>query len=251
MSGSGFRLDFAARSDVGSHRRRNEDALAVDGDLGLVAVADGIGGAPAGDVASSKAVEAVIRRLREGVTGGVAADPEALVRDAVLGANRELLEAGESTPALHGMGTTLVVGHFRPGRLVYGHVGDSRLYLWREGRLDQLTRDHSLAQEAVDRGEFPSLEEALRGGVPGYVITRALGNPSLGGPDIDRIDVLPGDRFLFCTDGLTNLVGRAQIAQVLGGAASTDQAADTLVRLANEAGGYDNITVVLARVPET
>ena len=249
MTGDRVRLDLAWRTDTGRVRERNEDAVAVDPALGLVVIADGMGGAAGGEVASRMAVDGVLHQLAGRLKAGAAtAEMAGLIADAVLQTNAELVRAAEASPALRGMGTTLVVGVFGPEGLVYGHVGDSRLYRWHGGRLEQLTRDHSLVQQAVDLGQFPSREAALRAGMPGNVITKALGNSGLSGPDSGAIPIEPGDIFLFCTDGLTNLVDDSELADALQGFDSVDEAADTLVRRARDAGGYDNITLVLARI---
>ena len=249
MTGDRFRLDLAWRTDRGRVRERNEDAVSADADLGLVVIADGMGGAAGGEVASQMAVDGVLHRLAGRLGAGEAtAEMAGLITDAVLQTNAELVRTAEASPALRGMGTTLVVGAFGPGQLVFGHVGDSRLYRWHGGRLEQLTRDHSLVQQAVDLGQFRSREAALRAGMPGNVITKALGNSGLSGPDTGAIPVEPGDIYLFCTDGLTNLVDDAVLADTLQSIDSSDEAADTLVQRARDAGGYDNITLVLARI---
>jgi protein phosphatase len=249
MSHAGGQWEIAWRSHIGCVRQRNEDAVAVDAEQGLVAVADGIGGGPGGQVASSRAVEAVLGWLREEIGGAeTGAELEALLRDAVRSASVELVRVARDTPALRGLGTTLVVGVLTPGQLVYGHLGDSRLYHLRAGRLEQLTRDHSLLQEAVDRGQFPSLEAARRAGISDNIITRSLGERTLRGPDTAVARLEAGDLFLICTDGLTNLVDDATLAEVLAADAPLEATADTLVRLACERGGYDNVTVALVRV---
>lgn len=242
-------LELAWRSDKGLVRRYNEDAVAVDHARGLVAIADGVGGAPGGDVASALAVQVVLAQLRETLGGakGVV-EPFDLITRAVAWGNREVCRVAQETPGLRGMATTLVVGLFLAGRLVYGHVGDSRLYQCRAGRLRPLTRDHSLCQEAVDRGRFRTLDEARRAGIPSNIITRVVGAPDLSGPDTDISLLEPGDIYLFCTDGLTKGVADADLERVLSAAITLEAAADELVQRAYAGGGDDNISLVLVRV---
>ncbi len=241
--------ELAWRSDRGLVRRCNEDAVAVDGERGLVAIADGVGGAAGGEVASALAVDSVLGWLRRAVeSAGGGAEPEALLDGAVRWANGEVCRVGRESSGLRGMATTLVVGMFLPSRLVYAHVGDSRLYRCRQGRLEPLTRDHSLVQEAVDRGRFGTLEEARRAGIPGNIITRVVGAPDLGGPDTATTPLEPGDLYLFCTDGLTKMLDDGDLEALLSVSVPLEGLADELVRIACERGGDDNVTVALVRI---
>ena len=244
------RFDYSWRSDRGLVRARNEDSIAVDMNLGLVVVADGIGGANSGDVASRSAVDVVsdcIEREIFSTTG-----PEQikiLLEDAVSGANGTIYELSLDSPAYAGMGTTIVVGVAVEDWLVFVHVGDSRLYRLRGNRFDQLTKDHSLIQESVDRGFFPSLDEARRQGVGDNILTRALGAAGKVDPASGQVRLESGDLYLFCTDGLTGMIPDDLLCQVLSaGRDDLEQTAGKLVEMACERGGRDNITLALMRV---
>jgi len=244
------RLEYAWRTDKGLVRASNEDAVAVFPDTGLIIVADGIGGANAGEVASRLAAHVIGERFRDaprlpdGREGA-----RAFILDAVEEANRVIWESGRRSTRYAGMGTTVVCGFAGQGWLVYAHVGDSRLYLLRDGALHQLTRDHSLIQEVVDRGFFPSLEDAQRYGVNENILTRGLGSSDLVAVDASDLDLRPGDLLLFCTDGLTGMLTEEGLHRTLS-VASEDlkTLSDKLIRLACEGGGLDNITVALVRV---
>jgi len=243
------RLDVAMRSDRGVVRQNNEDAVGGDVAAGLLILADGMGGANAGEVASSLAVDLLVNQLLVGNE----TDPETLDRqlllDAMQGVNDAILDLARQVPEYHGMGTTLVVGLFQPRHLIYAHVGDSRLYRLRQGRLDQLTVDHTLLQELVKLGEFVSTEEAMAAGVPQNVLSRAFGSESSVEIDVAEIDTQPEDLYLFCSDGLTGMLPDAEIAAILQGPEGDLMArVDSLVECACERGGVDNVSVILARV---
>ena len=227
---------MARRSDTGRVRSHNEDRVLAD--PSLIAVADGMGGAQAGEVAAEMAVEAIAGVARP---AGVDA-----VRDAVRRANRDIRSAAERDPAKSGMGTTVTAALLDGGRLAVVHVGDSRAYLWRDGALRQLTEDHSVVAELVRRGSIAPEEAEAH--PHRNVITRALG------ADVDvQVDVVSeepraGDVVLLCSDGLSSYVPEAAIAEALGASGDLEEVARRLVARANEAGGIDNVTVVLARV---
>jgi protein phosphatase len=226
--------------------------VAVLPESGLVVVADGMGGANAGDVASHTAVEIIVSHilsqdLRKGKRGDSV--EEKLARAAVDEANRTIFASSLDNPQFEGMGTTVVLGLFLKQRLIHAHVGDSRLYRFREKRLECLTVDHSVIQELVNQGVFPSIDEARAAGVRNNVLTRALGIEETVQIDIDSTQTLPGDVYLFCTDGLTNMVDSETITRmVTGDLVGLDAVADGLIRLACEKGGNDNISLVLVRV---
>lgn len=234
---------WAAATDPGRVRSHNEDALwpRPEGDevargqtAGpfLAAVADGMGGHVGGEIASGLAIEAAVE-----------ADGSPI--DRVQVANAVVVDASRRRPRLAGMGTTLTLAVFSDEALEIGHIGDSRAYLLREGALEQLTHDHSLVAEMVAAGELRP-EDA-----PAHpfrsVITRALGMET--GVPVDRVrrDLLPGDRILLCSDGLTTMLADGQIAALLAGRAGPEAAA-ALIEAANQAGGFDNISVVLVDV---
>jgi protein phosphatase len=243
------RLEYAWRTDKGLIRAVNEDAVAVVPESGLVIVADGIGGASAGEVASRLAIHVIGERLRGG--DGIAAERHAAqvaVREAVEEAHRTIWESSRRSPRYAGMGTTVVVGLAGPDWMVFAHVGDSRLYLMRAGELHQLTRDHSLIQEVVDRGFFPTLEDAQRFGINENVLTRGLGSSNAVSVDVGEVDLTPGDLLLFCTDGLTGMVTDEGLRRTLAAAGQELKTlSHQLIRLACQGGGLDNITVALVR----
>jgi protein phosphatase len=245
------RLELAWRSDRGLVRKRNEDAVLVDTDVGVLVVADGIGGASAGDVASRLAAEVIVRRFRHQPPSRN--DPQGaqlLAETAIDEANAAILAHARDTDGCSGMGTTVVVCYLGDDWLVYAHVGDSRLYRLRDGRLEQLTRDHSMIQELVDQGFFADRDQARQSGVNDNILTRAVGSgqhPPSAPTAVS--DLTAGDIFLLCTDGLTSMLPAAGIELVLAADNSDlDEVADALVHMACDAGGVDNITLALVRV---
>jgi protein phosphatase len=244
------RLEYAWRTDKGLVRSLNEDAVAVHPEMRLVIVADGIGGASAGEVASRLAAHVISEHFRGYARAPVdRAEATELAREAVLEANRIIWDSARRSPRYAGMGTTVVVGVAGPDWMVFVHVGDSRLYLLRDDALHQLTRDHSLIQEVVDQGFFPTLEEAQRYGINENILTRGLGSSSVVDVDVGDVDMRPGDLYLYCTDGLSGMVGDEGIRTALSfEGAKLDTMSDRLVQLACDGGGLDNITVALTRV---
>ena len=237
---SPFKLVAAGVTDVGRVRDGNEDDfLDQSNRLGLVAVADGMGGHRAGEVASATALEA----LRAAVASG---EP---LRDAIEGANDAVLEKSVSDQEFHGMGTTLTAGMLgSDGHMVVGHVGDSRAYLVRDGELSQITDDHSLVEEMVRSGELTPEQAEVH--PRRSVITRALGIDPQVEVDEYPIELQPGDRILFCSDGLTTMVRPDEIASILSREPDLRRAAQLLVDAANAAGGEDNITAVIIEAVE-
>jgi len=231
----------AARTDVGRKRRGNEDCYAAAADLGLYLVADGMGGHTAGQVASEIAAQASVDALRTLVDASASLTDK--LRYSVAAANREILDAAERESELSGMGTTLVALLVGDDRVALAHVGDSRAYLVRAGRIRQLTDDHSLVAELVRRQEIT--ETAARGHPHRHVLTRALGVRRLVEPDLAELTPASGDIFVLCSDGLTGHVRDAEIAEIAAAAVDVESACDQLVGLANERGGEDNITVLL------
>lgn len=234
-------LRSAARSDVGRKRRANEDCYALAPDLGLYLVADGMGGHTAGQVASELAAEAAVGALR--ALDGAEAVPTEKLRYSVAAANRAIFAAARTRPELSGMGTTLVTLLACGGRLALAHVGDSRAYLVRAGRIRQLTDDHSLVAELVRRREIS--ERDARGHPHRHVLTRALGVRQVVEADLAEMTPTPGDIFVLCSDGLTGHVDDAEIARTVSSDSDLDVACDRLIDLANHRGGDDNITVVI------
>lgn len=243
------KLDVAMRTDRGVVRKNNEDAVGGDPTAGLVILADGMGGANAGEVASSLAVDLLVNQLAA-MPDRVAepVDRQQLL-EALQGVNLAILDLARQVPEYHGMGTTLVVGLFQPERLIYAHVGDSRLYRFRQGALEVLTSDHTLIEELVRLGEFVSLEEALAAGVPQNILSRAFGSEPELEIEIAEVEYASDDLFLFCSDGLTNMLSVGEMQNILK---STDtnlmRQVDALIECACANGGTDNVSVILARV---
>ncbi|HTV82147.1 MAG TPA: Stp1/IreP family PP2C-type Ser/Thr phosphatase [Acidobacteriaceae bacterium] len=240
-------LQAAAHTSTGRLRTRNEDAFGLRPDRCIFVVCDGMGGAAGGEIASRLAVDTVIDQLL-----AHAADlaPREALHQAVAAANRAVFDRADSDPGLSGMGTTLVALLFRHGSALIAHAGDSRCYLFRGGHLLRQTHDHSLVDEQIRLGTITA-EEAERSPFRS-VITRAIGTQPSVSEEILELPVEPRDLFLLCTDGLTREVGEDEIARILtiaAEAANLDPAAWRLVESANEAGGRDNITCLLVRVP--
>ncbi len=248
-------IELVNVSDTGRKRPHNEDSAVTDGDLGLALVADGMGGYKAGEVASAIAAKAVLDGVREGqskhrfvpqASDGQLSRESLLIRDSIQNANRHVFHTAHNMPQCHGMGTTLVAALFHGDKVSIAHVGDSRIYQFRDGILTQVTSDHSLVQELIDRGFFTP-EEALAN-TPKNLVTRALGIDEHVQVDVKELDTRPQDIYLLCSDGLNDMVNDEEIRLTLSKySANLLQAANELVRLANESGGKDNISVVLAR----
>jgi protein phosphatase len=221
----------------------NEDRYALAPDLGLYLVADGMGGHTAGQVASEMAADAALRAVR--TLQGASASLAEKLRYAVTSANREIYQTGRQRPELAGMGTTLVSVLAFEGRAALAHVGDSRAYLVRSGRIRQLTDDHSVVGELLRRREIS--EDAAREHPHRHVLTRALGVRPVVEPDLAELSPEPDDVFVLCSDGLTCHVEDDEIADQVGDAADPDACVENLVDLANSRGGDDNITVLLLR----
>ncbi|MFA9400059.1 MAG: Stp1/IreP family PP2C-type Ser/Thr phosphatase [Acidobacteriota bacterium] len=229
------------RSDTGRQRQANEDSFLARAPLFVVA--DGMGGAQAGEVASSAAVQAFADGLPEG-------RPEEAVELSIGQANRTIFERAQSDPDLTGMGTTITTASVESEaeEVVIGHVGDSRAYRLRDGILQRLTRDHSLVEEMRRRGQIT--EEQAEDHPQRSIITRALGPEPEVQVDVQTVPSKPGDTFLLCSDGLTTMIDDERITAVLMDSTSLDAATRTLVDEANRAGGRDNITVVLFQVED-
>jgi len=226
-------------------RSNNEDAFAVSPERGFLALADGMGGAASGEVASGIFAATVVELLSLDPPYAVK-EAEELVREAFLLANRRIRELAARRTEHKGMGCTGEIVLFTGDRYVVGHVGDSRVYLFRGGRLAQLTKDHSLVQEQIDQG-FLTTEQA-RGNALRHVILRALGIDDALAVDLVARKAREEDIFLLCSDGLTDMVGDLLIEERLASDLSLGEKADRLVRDACDAGGHDNVTVVLGLV---
>jgi serine/threonine protein phosphatase PrpC len=236
-----MKLRSAVRTDVGLRRRANEDRFAVADNLGFYLVADGMGGHTAGQIASDLAAQSAVAAL-ETLAGGAASLTEKL-RHAVAVANREIFDTAQEKPHLAGMGTTLVALLAGGDRIALAHVGDSRAYLIRAGKIRQLTDDHSLVAELVRRREITA--HAAKGHPHRHVLTRALGVRRTVEADLAEMTPAAADIFVLCSDGLTGHVSDAEIAAEVEQAPDLDTACERLVALANSRGGEDNTTVML------
>jgi serine/threonine protein phosphatase PrpC len=246
-------------TDVGKVRDHNEDAIGASLPTGLLVLADGMGGYNAGEVASGIAVKTVLELVTEACQREErsAAEPETglmrqsiVLRDAVRRANKVIHQTAKSQPQCEGMGTTIVACLFYDNRVSIAHVGDSRLYRLRNGQFRQLTMDHSLLQELVDRG-FYSAEEAARSTNRNYV-TRALGVEPAVEVEIHEADAAPDDVYLLCSDGLCDMVEDEDISLTISTfGANLDVAGKQLIQLSNDHGGKDNISIILAHVLES
>jgi len=252
------KIDIAELSDTGRVRDHNEDAIGSNSDIGLMVLADGMGGYNAGEVASGIAVQIVTDLATEAATREDLSniDPHSglmrqsiILRDAVYRSNKIIYQTAQSQTHCEGMGTTIVACIFYDNKISVAHVGDSRAYRLRGGTLDQITLDHSLLQELVDRG-FYSHEEAQRSTNRNYV-TRALGVEPTVDVEVHEHDVLPGDIYLLCSDGLPDMVEDDDIHLTISTFnASLEVVGQQLIDLANDHGGRDNVSVMLAQVKE-
>jgi len=247
-----IQFGFHALTDSGLVRSNNEDALAFDANYGVAVLADGMGGYNAGEVASSMAVVAVKAELVRWLTvNGSRQSSKQVARVIEMSfdeANLAILNASISNPLYAGMGTTLVVGVFLDKRLIVAHLGDSRCYRLRAGVLTQMTKDHSMLQEQVDNG-FLTKEQAAY--APGKnMLTRALGVEEVVRVDMHEHAVEPGDLYLMCSDGLTDMMTDKEIALVLTQHSQLALMATELVNQCNLNGGRDNISVLLVQADD-
>jgi PPM family protein phosphatase len=231
-------------SDVGLRRFNNEDAFLVRSEIGLVAVADGMGGAAAGEVASAIFVE-VVGELFGKTVPASADEAAALVQDAFRLANERMIDHVAKHPDHHGMGCTAELLAFSGDRYVLGHVGDSRTYLFRDGELRQITKDHSLVQQQVDKGLISAAE--ARHHAMKNVILRALGADLELSLDLIRGRVNPNDLFLLCSDGLSDMLDDTAIRDALASGRAIPEMVADLIEDAIAAGGKDNVTAVLCQ----
>jgi len=255
MSLSG-KISFAEITDTGKVRDHNEDAIGSDPDIGLMVLADGMGGYSAGEVASGIAVQTVTELATEGANREERDEIDAhsglmrqsiVLRDAIYRANKIIYQTAQSQTHCEGMGTTIVACMFYDNKISIAHVGDSRAYRLRDGAFEQITLDHSLLQELVDRG-FYSAEEAQRSTNRNYV-TRALGVEPTVEVEVREYEVLPDDVYLLCSDGLPDMVEDEDIHLTINTFNdSLDVVGQQLVDLANDHGGRDNVSVMLAQV---
>ncbi len=247
MSTALIRYSAAAASDRGRKRPSNEDAFAYSVEHGVYLVCDGMGGAAAGEIASSLAADETLKHLSRRIGSGVEAEDLAQVAEEAIGiANDAIYKRAERNYKLSGMGTTLVGLIVDERRVLVFNVGDSRCYLLRNKRIQQLTMDHSLVEEQVRLGRM-TRSEALRSPLKN-VITRALGTQTRVTSDVFEHEAEPGDLFLLCSDGLTRELSDSQIESLLASDLTLAVLCSKLVEAAMNAGGHDNITCLLVRV---
>ena len=245
-------------TDVAKVRDHNEDTIGAQPDIGLWVLADGMGGYNAGEVASGIAVKTILDMVTEACKREKRADIESstgymrqtiVLRDAIHRANKVINQTAQSQPQCEGMGTTLVASLFYDNKVSIAHVGDSRMYRLRGNRFEQITMDHSLLQELVDRG-FYSQEEAQRSTNRNYV-TRALGVEANVEVEVQEIEVQKGDYFLMCSDGLPDMVEDEDIHLTISTFANDVRTVgEQLIKLTNDNGGRDNVSVILVRVAD-
>ncbi|MFN3397046.1 MAG: Stp1/IreP family PP2C-type Ser/Thr phosphatase [Sulfurimicrobium sp.] len=240
-------LEVATTTDAGVVRPFNEDAVATELDLGLAVVADGMGGYKAGDVASGMAASIMVEELKRQLRASAADSPARILHDATRKANQAIFQAARTNPQYHGMGTTLVTALFHDNHVHFTHVGDSRLYRLRHGRLTVLTQDHSILHEQVAQGLISA--EDIKTSHNRNLVTRALGVEPEVGHETQQQPVETGDLYLLCSDGLNDMVDDADIELALTALqANLPLTARQLVMMANDNGGHDNISVVLVRI---
>ncbi len=246
------KVRIAGLTDTGLKRQHNEDHIGYDQELGIAVLADGMGGHQSGEIASHMAVESVMEHLQS------MADPESsrsitgsqlleYVSNTISYSNSMIFQAAEALEQHKGMGTTLVAVLIREGFIYAGHVGDSRLYVFRNDDLQRITKDHSLVQDLVDRG-FYTEEEARQASV-GHIVTRALGTKEQVEVDTVQEELQEGDIYLLCSDGLSDMVEDWKIQETLRETQQNlEDAVKNLIKLANSNGGKDNISVILLQV---
>jgi len=249
-------LEIACCTDAGIVRSHNEDSIASDAAIGLVVLADGMGGYNAGEVASGMTTTVIATEMQnvlahhrpfeiDNTTGRPIG--QQLLLEQIAKANMSVYQAAQTQPHYSGMGTTLVTALFYDNAVTFAHIGDSRGYRLREGVLTQITKDHSLLQEQIDNGLITP--EQARYSQNKNLVTRALGIDPVVDAELTNCDARPGDVFLLCSDGLNDMVPDADIGMTIQTLSSNLKlAAQQLVQLANDNGGRDNISVILVRI---
>ena len=248
---SGRNHEIIAQTDTGLVRSHNEDSLAVSLQDRLVVIADGMGGYQAGEVASKMATDIIVAETIARIPEQDAEKTEGLMVEilckAINIANRAVWESAQACPSHAGMGTTVVAGFFGPNRITVAHLGDSRLYQLRALQLRRITKDHSLLQEQIDSGLL-SEQDAQSSSNKNFV-TRALGIDPEVSPEVAEYPIQEGDLYLFCTDGLTDMVSEPDIALAMSALGNNlGVCAQHLIANANDNGGRDNVSIVLVRV---
>lgn len=248
-------LEIVTRTDPGMVRSNNEDSVMANASRGFAVLADGMGGYNAGEVASGMATallgaeleKAFVERDPSSMDGSGKSWAHVRLEAEMIKVNSTIYQAAQSQPQYAGMGTTLVVGVFHDNRVTVGHIGDSRLYRMRGDDFQQITRDHSLLQEQIDAGMITA--EQARHSQNKNLVTRAVGVDAEVIPEIHDHAVLPGDVYLFCSDGLNDMVDDEEIGMTLGAlSANLELCSMQLIQMANDNGGRDNVSVILVKV---
>jgi serine/threonine protein phosphatase PrpC len=251
MSDVQAQLKITGVTDTGRRRTQNEDHIDFDGKLGIAVLADGMGGHKAGEIAAFMAVESVLEDLQhfinqENSQSITSSQLLEALSNTISDSNKKIFRAAEASHELKGMGTTVVAVVVRGSRIFVGHVGDSRLYLFRNNVLTRLTRDHSLIQDLIDKGFYTELE--ARTASVSHVVTRALGSRADVEVETGEYELEGNDLLLLCSDGLTDLVFDTKITDILSRhPKDLEKTAQALVAQANDHGGKDNISVIVAR----
>ncbi|MBK9243940.1 MAG: serine/threonine-protein phosphatase [Burkholderiales bacterium] len=246
-----FTLDYALASHPGQLRPLNEDAIGARPDIGLFVLCDGLGGYNAGEIAATMAVSSLLSTLaadyEQASAAGAPFDPRQVMSERMIEMNGVISSAAANSAAFEGMATTIVVAWILGDRLWVAHAGDSRLYRFREGVLEALTRDHSFSQELLDAGMVTEEEAKL---LPSKnLVTRALGAGGEVEPEVNDYPLRIGDVLMLCSDGLTEMVDDVQIAgAIFASVPDVQRAAQRLLDMANAAGGRDNVSVIVVRL---
>lgn len=249
-----FKIEFSYKTDIGKVRKNNEDSLLVEPKIGLAIVADGMGGHKSGEIASKLAVEVTKEKYESVHYTNLKPNPyneefsletNQLLFAAQL-ANSVVYEAAVSCPENKGMGTTLSAILLNKNKISFVHVGDSRIYLFKNNKLEQITEDHSLVMDHVRKGLL-SREEAEKSPLQN-ILTRAIGTQKQINIDAGELDVEDGERFLLCTDGLFKTVPEQQIINILSQNPDNGNAVEIMIESANTNGGMDNITIIMGSI---
>lgn len=246
-------LEIVSLTDPGKVRSHNEDNITTDNEFGFVILADGMGGYNAGEVASGIAVTMLANGLKTALSVRLPEqDPDLLVKSEIEKTNGAIYQTAQSQPQFSGMGTTLVCAVFHDNCIIVAHVGDSRLYRYRQkgtgqAQFEQITRDHSLLQEQIDSGMISREDARLSSNK--NLVTRALGVDRMVDVEVQEHEAMPGDVYLLCSDGLNDMVGDEEIQLTLRALGTNlELAAQQLVQMANDNGGRDNVSVILVRI---
>lgn len=237
-------MKVSTKTNIGLVRKHNEDSYCYNKEIDLLAVADGMGGHKAGEVASSMAVNILTDQLLK-QKEQLQTNPETVLIQAVKEANSQIYLTANANKDQNGMGTTITAAILDKNTFFLAHVGDSRAYLVHKNEIKQLTQDHSLVNEMVKNGNLT--EEEANQHPQKNILTRALGTSEEVLVDFYQAQVIKGDTLLLCTDGLSNLISREEMIVLVANAGNLDQIADALVDKAIERGGHDNITVVIGQ----